>query len=159
LRKLRVAIDWTIDLFFPRDITQIQTLRSDRLRVDHYESGESIIMKGEIGRELFIVKQGEVEVYQPAEGDEPERTIAVMSHGECFGEKAVLMDAPRTACVRARRAVDVLVISRADFHEMVAQFPVRDDYFDDLMHRRYPDLLDPESRLLHSVARPVILPR
>lgn len=158
VRKLRVAIDWTLDLFFPRDITQIQTIRGDRLRVDHYEPGEPILMKGEIGRELFIVKRGEVEVYDSDR--EPERQlIAVMGKGECFGEKALLMDAPRTASVRAKTSVDVLVISRGDFQEMVGQFPVLEDHFDALMHRRYPELLDAEARLVESVGRPVVFPR
>jgi NADH:ubiquinone reductase (H+-translocating) len=158
LRKLRVAIDWTIDLFFPRDITQIQTIRGDRLRVDHYEAGEAIITKGEIGRELFIVKSGEIEVFD-TEREADRQVIAVMGKGECFGEKALLMDAPRTASVRAKTSVDVLVISRGDFQEMVAQFPVLDDHFDAIMHRRYPELLDPEARLAQSVGRPVVLPR
>ena len=36
VRRLRVALDWTLDFFFPRDITQIQIPPAKRLRIDHY---------------------------------------------------------------------------------------------------------------------------
>lgn len=146
VRKLRVALDWSLDLFFPRDITQIQTLKAERLRVDHYEPGEVILNKNEIGRELFIVKSGEVEVYDPAIDGEAEHVIATCARGEVFGEKALLVEGPRTASVRAKTAVDVLVMSRTDFRQMVQHFPALDDFFNALMHERYPELLDPTTR-------------
>ncbi len=37
VRRLRVAIDWTLDPFFPRDITQLDADRPRRLDVRHYE--------------------------------------------------------------------------------------------------------------------------
>jgi NADH dehydrogenase len=149
VRKLRVALDWTLDLFFPRDITQIQTVKQDHLRVDHYEPGESIIAKHEIGRELFIIKKGEVEVFDPADNGTAERRIATCKKGEVFGEKALLDDTPRLASVRALTPVDVLVMSRADFTAMVYQFPVLDEYFDRLMRERFPEALAKTPLLEH----------
>jgi NADH dehydrogenase len=137
-RRIRVALDWILDVVFPRDIAQIQTAQRARLHVHHFEPGEIIITKGEIGRELFIVKAGEVEVFQPAQANTGETVVAVLGRGDVFGERALLDDTPRTASVRARTAVDVLVISRADFTALVCQFPVLDDYFDKLMRERYP---------------------
>jgi NADH dehydrogenase len=138
IRKLRVAIDWGLDLFFPRDIAQIETALPGRLRMDHYEPGEIIIAKHEIGRELFIVKAGEVEVFQPAESGTTEVSIAVLTRGDVFGEKALLEDVPRNASVRARTPVDALVLSREDFAVMMEQMPLIDSYFNHLMHERYP---------------------
>jgi NADH dehydrogenase len=159
VRRLRVTIDWTLDLFFPRDITQLQTLRKERLRVDHYEPGEHIIEKTEIGRELFVIQNGEVEVFEPAHGGEPERHIATFGRGEVFGEKALLTDTPRTASVRAKSAVDVLVVGRSDFRALVDQFPVLDDHFDDLLRKRYPEALAQDAKLKTLVADAVNLPR
>ena len=158
VRKLRVALDWTLDLFFPRDITQIQTIKASQLRVDHYEPGEIIIAKYEIGRELFIVKHGEVEVFDPATDGQAERIIATCKKGEVFGEKALLDDTPRLASVRAATAVDVLVMSREDFVALVNQFPVLDEYFDRLMRERFPGALSDHKPLLEHMARPVTMP-
>jgi NADH:ubiquinone reductase (H+-translocating) len=137
-QRLRVSLDWMLDLFFPRDIAQIQTGSARRLHIQHFEPGETIIREGEIGRELFIMKKGEVEVFHPADGDKPERTVAVLKRGDVFGERALIDDTPRVASVRAKSAVDVLMISREDFDDLVRQFPVLDDYFDRLMRERYP---------------------
>lgn len=158
VRRLRVTLDWTLDLFFPRDITQIQTMKANRMRVDHYEPGEIIISRDEVGRELFIVKSGEVEVFTPADQAVPEASIARFRRGEVFGEKALLTDQPRLASVRAVTSVDVLVMSRDDFRAMVDQFPVLDDYFDKLLKQRYPTELPADAPLLESMAKPVAMP-
>lgn len=159
VRRLRVTIDWTLDLFFPRDITQLQTMRGERLRVDHYEPGEWIIEKTEIGRELYVIQKGEVEVVEPAEGDRQERLITTIGRGEVFGEKALLTDAPRTASVRAKTPVDVLVVGRSDFRSLVDQFPVLDDHFDSLLRKRYPEMQIEDGKLKTMVADNVTLPR
>jgi NADH dehydrogenase len=159
VRRLRVTIDWTLDLFFPRDITQLQTMRGERLRVDHYEPGEWIIEKTEIGRELYVIQRGEVEVVEPADGDRQERLITTIGRGEVFGEKALLTDAPRTASVRAKTPVDVLVVGRSDFRSLVDQFPVLDEHFDALLRKRYPEMQIEDGKLSSMVVDTVTLPR
>ena len=69
-----------------------------------------------------------------------------------FGERALIDDTPRTASVRAKTAVDVLVISRADFTALVCQFPVLEDYFEDLMRERYPGELPKDGPLGKAIA-------
>jgi NADH dehydrogenase len=151
VRKLRVLLDWVIDLFFPRDIAQIQPAHANHVRVNHYEPGDLIIRKGEIGREMYIIQSGEVEVVREA-GSGNEGIVAKLGRGEVFGEKALLDDTPRNASVCATTAVDVLVISRGDFMAMVSQFPVLDEYFEKLMRDRYPHHLPAEASLYQSVA-------
>jgi NADH dehydrogenase len=136
VRRLRVTIDWTLDLFFPRDITQMESEEPPQLRMAHFEPGELIIQRTQIGRELFVIQTGEVEVVDP-DG----KLLATLHKGEVFGEKALLTDAPRIANVRAKTAVDVLVMTRSGFSALVAQFHPLESFFGDLMHKRYPELL------------------
>ncbi len=136
VRRLRVTIDWTLDLFFPRDITQLQAAEPPQLRRAHYEPGERIIGKREIGRELYVIQKGEVEVREPDGA-----LIATLGPGEVFGEKALLTDAPRTANVDAKTPVDVLVITRPGFAQLVSQFQPLESFFSEIMHKRYPELL------------------
>lgn len=130
-RKVRVALDWTLDLFFARDITQLQAIREEPMAVQHYEQGEVIVQAGQIGREFFIILSGEVEVI-----DDDGTKLASLKRREVFGEKALLNDVRRTATVRATSPVDVLVMSRGDFRSMVKSFPVLDDYFTKLLSDR-----------------------
>jgi NADH dehydrogenase len=136
VRRLRVALDWTLDLFFPRDITQLSVLRHDHLHVHHYEPGEVIVKQGQVGREVFVVLAGEVEISSDGAGP-----LARLGQREVFGERALLEDTPRNATVRATRASDVLVMSRSDFRAMVGSLPVLHDYFMDLLRTRHPEAL------------------
>ena len=136
-RKVRVLLDWILDLIFPRDIARIRNIRPTGVHMAHFEPGETIIRKHEIGRELFAVQSGEVEVFHPAANGRPEQQVTILHRGEVFGEKALLDDIRRTADVRALTAVDVLVVPRADFAALVGQFAVLGDYFEKLMGERY----------------------
>ncbi len=134
VRQLRVALDWTLDLFFPRDITQLQVEQEEDMRVAHYEPGEIIVEEGDVGRELYLMLTGEAIVLRAGE------VKATLARRDVFGERALLEDALRTATVQAKTAVDVLVISRGDFKTLVSNMPVLEDYFDGLLRARHPEL-------------------
>lgn len=141
VRRLRVTLDWTLDLFFPRDITQLQVFHADRLRVDHYEPGELIIEKGQVGRELYMITTGEVEVLAPGEAGSSDEVLDRLGPRHVFGERALLEDTKRTASVRSVGQVDVLVMSRSDFRSLVSQFPPLQEYFEKLLTERNPGML------------------
>ncbi len=57
-RKLRVMIDWTFDLVFPRDISQLLPPPMDLVRAIHLEKGETLFTQGTPCRGFFYIKQG-----------------------------------------------------------------------------------------------------
>jgi NADH dehydrogenase len=57
-RKLRVMIDWTFDLVFPRDISQIMPPPVDVVRSIHLEKGESLFVQGTTCRAFFFIRKG-----------------------------------------------------------------------------------------------------
>jgi NADH dehydrogenase len=57
-RKLRVMIDWTFDLVFPRDISQIMPPPEDAVRAIHLEKGETLFTKGTPCRGFFYIRTG-----------------------------------------------------------------------------------------------------
>lgn len=147
IRRLRVTLDWTLDLFFPRDITQLQVIPDTGLRVEHYEPGELIVEKGQVGRELYMITQGEVEVFEPAAGGRGEQVLSKLGPRDVFGEKALLEDTKRTASVRALGQVNMLVMSRRDFRSLVSQFPVLEEHFGKLLRERSPGVWEGKSLL------------
>jgi hypothetical protein len=83
--------------------------------------GAYICRQGEFGDELYIVYQGTVEVIRKTK--DLEETLFLAKEGDCLGEMAVLGNIPRTASLRARGDVDLLVIEGTHFHSLLRQHP------------------------------------
>jgi NADH dehydrogenase len=112
-RRIRVAIDWTLDLVFPRNLVELRVFRTEKVDRAHYEAGEVIVSQGEIGDKFYVVVKGSVEIVREDRG-QPTR-LATLGPGEHFGEVALLKDVVRTATVRALEATDLLSLGRGDF--------------------------------------------
>ena len=112
-RKIRVAIDWTVELFFHWDIVQIDTTRTELMSRAHFEAGQLVFAQGNRARSFFIVLDGQVEVLREEDGTETR--VATLGKGEFFGEMALLAGGRHTASVRAKTPVDLLVMNGDDF--------------------------------------------
>jgi NADH dehydrogenase len=120
--KIRVGIDWALDVLFPRDITKFAVERTEQLRRAHYRKGDIIFKQGEIGDRFFIIESGQVEVLHEQEG-QPPKQLATRGAGESFGEFAILKRQPRMATVRCLTPVDVVTFTRRDFQTLVGSYP------------------------------------
>ncbi len=109
-----------IDLFRPLSDDELRTVAS-RLRPLHYAAGEKIIEEGSAGDSFFLVDRGEVRVLRRLGGTP--REIAQLGEGECFGEMAMLTGQRRTATVVASTDVDVFMIDKAGFQDILAGNP------------------------------------
>jgi glucose-6-phosphate 1-dehydrogenase len=88
------------------------------LRSSQVASGELVIKRGDIGRELYLIARGEVEVL-----DDVGSVIKVLRDGDIFGEVGVLMSTPRNANVRAKTSCDLFVLEKADFSRILRDNP------------------------------------
>lgn len=135
--KLRVGIDWALDVLFPRDITKIEIRRTERLHHAHYRAGEDIIREGEVGDRFYVIESGEVEVLQ-SQPDSGHKRVAVRGAGESFGEVALVSMSRRTATVRCLTPVDVLTFSRRDFQSLMGSYAVLRKLVEEDVKRRAP---------------------
>jgi len=116
-RKIRILADWLHDIVLPKDITQIKIFHHSEVCHEHFEAGETLIYEGDFGDKVYFVARGSVLVKR---GD---TVLKEISKGELFGEIALISDSPRTATVVAQTATDVVSVSRAAFHEILAHVP------------------------------------
>lgn len=65
-----------------------------------YHEGEVVFVSGDIGRALFILESGAVELTRPSPGDKP-HVLYHLKPGDFFGEMALLESLPRTATATA----------------------------------------------------------
>ncbi len=61
-RKLRVVIDWTMELIFSRDISLLLPPSEDILRAIHLEKDEILVSNGDLLRAFYYVRRGGIQV-------------------------------------------------------------------------------------------------
>jgi len=84
------------------------------LRAKQAAAGDTIIKKGDMGREMYMLARGEVEVL-----DDSGQVVKTLKDGDIFGEIAILLSTPRTANVRAKTSCDLFVLDKADFNRIL----------------------------------------
>ncbi|XP_077861641.1 cyclic nucleotide-gated channel rod photoreceptor subunit alpha-like [Saccoglossus kowalevskii] len=98
-----------------------------KLKSQIYSPGDYICKTGEIGREMYIINHGKVEVVITEESTGSRMVIATMSEGNYFGEISLLkLDAgcnKRTADVRSVGYSELLVLSRKDLMGALVEYP------------------------------------
>ena len=86
-----------------------------------YRNGEFLIEQGTIGRSMYVVVGGQVEVVRSDEGRE--HRLAVMNPGDVFGEIGFVHETYRTANVRAQGDVSVLRFDHNRLKKDLLLFP------------------------------------
>lgn len=119
-KRLRTMLDWLVVPFFGPDIASVNASDSVGVVRHLFEPGQDIIRQGDVGRAMYIIQAGRVEVVQHRDGTDTR--VAELGPGEHFGEIAVLKDTRRTATVRAVDAVTLLRISREETRLLTQSF-------------------------------------
>jgi CRP-like cAMP-binding protein len=86
-----------------------------------FKAGERIFAEGDLGTEMFIIQEGDVEIIKHI-GSET-HTLSRLERGDFFGEMAVLEALPRTADAVALTDVRVVAINGSRFDEMLRKNP------------------------------------
>lgn len=119
-RKIKVALTWMLDTMIPIEAVQIKAAASQGIAQLHFETNEIIFHEGDVGDYLYIIVNGEVEVYQ--EKEKEKNIIAKLGKGEYFGEMALLNQRSRLATVKCLSPVDVLALRKSDFGILISNF-------------------------------------
>lgn len=142
-RKLRVATDWFLELILPPDIVQLKVDKMANFGREHFEAKEIIFRQGDRGDRLYIVVDGEVEMVRQEPG-KGECVLGRVGPGACFGEMALVNDAPRMATARTIARVNLITIDRTTFDALFAYHPPLRQVFQQLIAERMHALADLE---------------
>jgi NADH:ubiquinone reductase (H+-translocating) len=132
-RRLRTLSDWLLTPLFGREVVNMRLQQPVGVGRELYEAGQEIVREGDIGRRLYLIWKGEVEVMK---GDQ---SVAILGPGEHFGEAAVFNNVRRTATVRAKSRVELVSLGRAEAMALSGASPVFD-----LDVRRTPGTVAPK---------------
>jgi CRP-like cAMP-binding protein len=86
-----------------------------------FSAGERIFAQGDLGTEMFIIHEGEVEIIKHIGGES--HVLSRLERGDFFGEMAILEAMPRTADAVAVSDVKVVAINGSRFDEMLRKNP------------------------------------
>ena len=145
-RRFQVGFDWAWLLLFPRDLAHVRTRPTDRISHAHYKAGDVIIAQGDPAVNFYVIEEGEVEVVRSTGNDPKGEVVAVLGAGSFFGEKALLTNEARVATVRARTAVEVLVMGKNVLTQMSGALAPLRDALAQALNRRAVDVWRDEPR-------------
>lgn len=109
------------------------------VRTRPYEAGKVVIREGEEGDSFFIIARGKADVTVGGPTGVG-RSVRTLGPGDYFGEMSLLTGAPRTATVRALEDMELLVVDKAAFREILVANPGVAERLSETISRRQLEL-------------------
>ena len=91
-----------------------------RVRLLSVAPGQIVVRQGERAEAFYVVRKGQLEVFEADPVSQKETVLRVLGRGESFGELAVATASVRTASVRAYDQAEIFQIDRNTFHLLLA---------------------------------------
>lgn len=110
-----------IDIFSDLSVSELAAVASVTEAVSH-SSNQVVIQEGDMGETMFLIVKGRVAVIKHL-GAENELELDHIDSGDYFGEMALFEDRQRSASIRTLSESEFLVLHKAEFNEIVHEFP------------------------------------
>jgi len=91
--------------------------------IERYSAGATIFRQGDPANCAYFIRKGNVAVVD----EETSTTVNELSAGDYFGEIALVTDQPRTATVHTISPVEVAVLGKDNFLNMMRLLPATED--------------------------------
>uniref|UniRef100_A0A674NPR4 Cyclic nucleotide gated channel subunit alpha 2 n=2 Tax=Takifugu rubripes TaxID=31033 RepID=A0A674NPR4_TAKRU len=116
LKKVWIFQDWEAGLLVELVL---------KLQLQVFSPGDYICRKGDVGKEMYIIKDGKLAVV----GEDGITQLAVLTSGSCFGEISILningskMGNRRTANIQSLGYSDLFCLSKQNLMDTLQEFP------------------------------------
>lgn len=88
-----------------------------------YDAGEMICKKGDPGDAMYIVQDGQVEIFLPKFFGFKKTVVGLLRSGQFFGEMALLDQKPRSASAQATTSTKLFTLLSSDFELVLHKNP------------------------------------
>jgi small-conductance mechanosensitive channel/CRP-like cAMP-binding protein len=119
--SLRIKTLRRVELFSQMTGEELKAL-AERLKYAPFAKGDIISRQGAIAHWLYIIINGDAEVYLETEGG-GKRTLSKLTKGDFFGEMGMMTGEPRFASVVARSDVECYRLDKDAFREIILARP------------------------------------
>jgi len=110
-----------IDVFSDLSVSELAAVASVTEAVSH-PANQVVIREGDMGETMFLIVKGRVVVIKNL-AKENELELDQIGTGEYFGEMALFEDRKRSASIRTLTSSEFLVLHKAEFNDIVHEFP------------------------------------
>lgn len=100
--------------------------------IEHYPTGATIFKQGDPADCAYFIRKGKVAVVDETTSAE----VNELSAGDYFGEIALVTDQPRTATIRTISPVEVAVLGKENFLNMMRLLPAAEHEILNTVHNR-----------------------
>ena len=102
-----------MDLAYTKIMPQVIESKVTHEKVVLYQNGELVFEEGDSSRDLFIIQEGQVEIWKKT--DTTDIKLATFNRGDFFGDMALLQGGTRFASAKATGVTKLLVIQPGGF--------------------------------------------
>jgi NADH dehydrogenase len=122
-RKLRVVVDWTLDLFFARDMNYLDLEKTQAVDRIYVEPENVLFRQGDRSETFYVIEEGTIELTRR---DSTGKVLfrEELEAGSHFGEGSLIRDRIRTTTAVAKSPARLLVIGPKDFSSLLASCSV-----------------------------------
>lgn len=120
-RKVRVVIDWTLNLFFPRDLNALDLAPTQRHTTIHLEAGETLFHQGDPSTAFYVVHSGCLELTRCDDQGQVQGRDE-LGPGDHFGEGSLLRGGVRATTAVAKAPTTVLSFPAREFRTLTDNF-------------------------------------
>ncbi len=85
----------------------------------YFPEGYQLFSEGDEGDALYIIKNGEVEIFHPTEEGLPDNRVATLKDRDFFGEMALVSELPRNASARSLSDSEIFILSKENFKTLL----------------------------------------
>ena len=103
--------------FFAKLTPAVFESLEQRVKLITYNQGDVIFREGDEGNALYIIRSGFVKVSKIQDGKD--KIVAYISHGNYFGEMALLENDKRSATISAFTKTEVVQVLKEDFTDLL----------------------------------------
>lgn len=89
------------------------------LKPETYAPGVFIARKGEIGKEIYFLSHGKVEILS----EDGKESYGILEDGDYFGDLSLILKERRTASVKALTYCEVFLLMKKDFDQIRNEYP------------------------------------
>lgn len=99
-------------------------LIANKITLEYYPTGHLLFSQGDQGNAMYIIKKGQVKIFQgPLNDDDEQVALATLSNDSFFGEMALVSEKPRNANALTLEESEIFILKKEDFYSLINENP------------------------------------